>query len=124
MGYRSEVKGLIYGSEQEMQVFKESCFDLYNQIFEDFGDSVTIEKNKKYSFICLNLSYSKWYDDYDEVKHWKQLYDLAQQAELNTEFARVGEEWGDIEVDNSGDSCEYYLEITQKVDSYIHRFND
>lgn len=121
MGYRSEVKGIIYGTEQELKDFKEACFDLYNQVREEYGDEITDESNDKFKLIYLNAPYTKWYDEYEEVQHWNQLYDLAQEAGLNTEFARAGEERGDIEVDYSGETCEYYLEVVQRIDAHFNR---
>lgn len=121
MGYRSEVKGIIYGTEQELKDFKEACFDLYNQVREEYGDEITDESNDKFKLIYLNAPYTKWYDEYEEVQHWNQLYALAQEAGLNTEFARAGEENGDIEVDYSGETCEYYLEVVQRIDAHFNR---
>lgn len=121
MGYRSEVKGLIYGTADEMEAFKLACFDLYNQVREDFGDEITDESNDKFKLLYLNAPYTKWYDEYEEVQRWSELYDLARDAGLNVEFMRAGEEQGDVEVDNSGESCEYYLEMVQRVDAHFHR---
>lgn len=121
MGYRSEVKGLIYGTADEMEAFKEACFDLYNQVREEFGDEITDESNDKFKLLYLNAPYTKWYDEYEEVQHWQEMYDLARETGMNVEFARAGEEQGDVELDFSGKDCEYYLEMVQRIDAHFHR---
>jgi hypothetical protein len=118
MGYRSEVKGLIYGTKEEMQAFKESIFDLYNQVREDFANEITDETNSEFELLYLNSPYTKWYDEYDEVQRWEEFYYLASQFGLNTEFIRIGENpEGDIEVNAHGMTCKYYLELIQRVDA-------
>ena len=118
MGYRSEVKSLIYGSKDEMRLFKESVFDLYNQVREDFNNEITDETNSKFELLYLNAPYTKWYEDYEEVQRWEKLYFLANEFGLNTEFTRIGESSeGDIEFLNDGMDCQYYLEIIQRVDA-------
>jgi len=118
MGYRSEVKGLIYGTKEEMQAFKESIFDLYNQVREDFANEITDETNSEFELLYLNSPYTKWYDEYEEVQRWEEFYYLASQFGLNTEFIRIGESSeGDIETFNDGDNCKYYLELVQRVDA-------
>jgi hypothetical protein len=122
MGYRSEVKSLIYGTEQEIADFKAATFDLYNQVRAENGDEITDERNDKFKLIFLNAPYSKWYDEYEEVQHWHDLLDLAKEAGLCTEFVRIGESSeGDIETDYSGEKCEYYLEAVQRVEANIYR---
>jgi len=124
MGYRSEVKSLIYGTAEEMKEFKMACFDLYNQVREDFGNDLTDEKNDKYEILYLNLSYMKWYNEYEEVQRWDEFYQLADEFGLATEFCRVGEEMGDVEDYNSGNNggrCEYYLEVVQRIDAHFNR---
>lgn len=118
------MKSLIYGTAEEMKAFKESLFDLYNQVREDFGNDLTDQKNDKYEILYLNLSYMKWYDEYEEVKRWDEFYHLADEFGLATEFIRVGEEMGDVEEYNSGlrsDNCEYYLELVQRIDAHFDR---
>lgn len=118
MGYRSEVKGLIYGTKEEMQAFKESIFNLYNQVREDFGNEMTDETNSDFEILYLNSPYTKWYDGYDEVQRWNELYHLADEFGLNTEFVRIGEsQEGDTEVIAHGMSCKYYLHLIQRVDA-------
>jgi hypothetical protein len=118
MGYRSEVKSLIYGTNEEMQAFKLACFDLYNQVREDFNNELSDEENIKYKMLYLNLSYVKWYDEYDEVQRWQELLNLAQQAGLSTEFVRIGESSeGDLEQDYFGDDCKYYLSVNMSIDA-------
>jgi hypothetical protein len=124
MGYRSEVKSLIYGTPEEMKIFKESVFDLYNQVREDFDTDLTDHNNGKYEILYLNLSYMKWYDEYEEVQRWDELYQLADNFGLATEFCRAGEEQGDVEVYNSGHDgsrCEFYLEVIQRIEAHFDR---
>jgi len=118
MGYRSEVKGLIYGTKEEMQAFKESIFNLYNQVREDFTNEITDETNSDFELLYLNSPYTKWYDGYEEVQRWEEFYSLADEFGLNTEFIRIGESSeGDIETFNGGANCKYYLELVQRVDA-------
>jgi hypothetical protein len=121
MGYRSEVKSLIYGSPEEIKAFKLANFDLYNQVAEDFGTDITNQRNDEYEIIYLSLGYVKWYDEYKEVQHWHEFLQLALLSNLSIEFVRVGEELGDVEVDNGGESCEYYLEVVQQVNAHFDR---
>jgi hypothetical protein len=117
MGYRSEVKSLIYGSYDEMAKFKTDNAELCEQLAEDFGADIEQLNNGDYEIIYLDCSYSKWYDSYAEVIRWNNLLSLANEAELMTEFVRIGEEAGDIEQEYSQTDCEYYLETVSTINA-------
>ena len=110
MGYRSEVKSLVYGTSEQMAKFKTDNAELIEALAEDFGADIEQLNNGVYEIIYLDVEYSKWYDSYSEVIRWNNLLTLAQDAELMTEFVRIGEDSeGDIETDYTGD-CAYYLQ--------------
>ena len=99
MGYRSEVKSLIYGTKEQMAKFNNENVFLLTVLSADFGKDLTHNKNDKYVIIFLG-----------EVIRWLNLLSLAQDAGLITEFVRIGEDSeGDIETDYTGD-CAYYLQ--------------
>lgn len=117
MGYRSEVKSLVYGEPAAMAKFKSDNAELIEQLAEDFGSDLTQFNNGSYELIYLDLSYSKWYDSYSEVMRWNNLLNLAIEAELITEFVRIGEDSaGDIETDYTGDA-EFYLETACTINA-------
>ena len=110
MGYRSEVKSLVYGEVEAMAKFKAENAELIEQLAEDFGENIEQINNGHYDIIYLNLAYSKWYDSYAEVKRWNNLLYIARDTEIMTEFVRIGEDSeGDIESDYQG-NVEYYLQ--------------
>jgi hypothetical protein len=118
MGYRSEVKSVIYGEPSDMAKFKEAVFDLYNQVVEDFGSQLrTLKMGDKRELLYLDCDYAKWYDEFSDVQRWHEMLELAKEANLNTEFVRVGEDSeGDIEADYTGDKCMNYLQPMTKID--------
>ncbi len=117
MGYRSEVKSVIYGEPAEVDKFMADNASALTKINEDFGNQIRALQGGGRKFIYLNCEYSKWYDEFDEVQRWHEFLELADAAGLNTEFVRVGEDSeGDIETDYRGDDCMNYLEPMTKID--------
>ena len=117
MGYRSEVKSLIYGEPEAMAKFLEDNAELIEQLALDYGSELTQINNGSYELIYLDLPYSKWYDSFSEVIRWENLLNLANEAELMTEFVRIGEEAGDIEQEYSQTECDYYLETVCTINA-------
>lgn len=118
MGYRSEVKSLVYGEPVAMAKFKSDNADLIEALALDFGSDLTQVNNGSYELIYLDLPYGKWYDSYSEVKRWNNLLSLANEAELITEFVRIGEDsTGDIEQDYSLTECKYYLSVNCSINA-------
>jgi hypothetical protein len=117
MGYRSEVKSVIYGGKDDIAKFKEVFFNEYNQLAEDFATEMTTIESGERAFIYLNADYVKWYDEYEETQRWQAFLILAQDIGLATEFVRVGESSeGDIEQDYGGEGCLYYLTPRTTID--------
>ena len=117
MGYRSEVKSVIYGSKDDVAKFKEVFFNEYNQLAEDFATELTSFERGEEAFIYLDADYVKWYDEYEETQRWQAFLILAQDIGLATEFVRVGESSeGDIEQDYGGEGCLYYLTPRTTID--------
>jgi hypothetical protein len=118
VGYRSEVKSLVYGTSEQMAKFMADNDELIEALRNDFGNQLNfLATNADYELIYLDLSYSKWYDSYAEVIRWNNLLTLANEAELMTEFVRIGEEAGDIEQEYSQTDCEYYLETVCTINA-------
>ena len=117
MGYRSEVKSVIYGSKDDVAKFKEIFFNEYNQLVEDFPSELTTIERGERAFIYLDADYVKWYDEYEETQRWQAFLILAQNVGLATEFVRVGESSeGDIEQDYGGEGCLNYLTPRTTID--------
>jgi hypothetical protein len=116
MGYRSEVKSLVYGDSEPMAEFIADNTELLDELQNDFdGDIETIEKPMQ-TFIFLTLDYAKWYESYSDVARWMALLNLADSAGLMYEFVRVGEETSDIEYQHSQTECEYILQVVTTID--------
>jgi hypothetical protein len=117
MGYRSEVKSLVYGELAAMAKFMADNAELVDAVREDFGSSLDTYHKSKQTLLYLDMPYVKWYDDDAGVIRWGNLLSLANEAELMTEFVRIGEEAGDIEQEYSQTECEYYLETVSTINA-------
>jgi hypothetical protein len=110
MGYRSDVKSLIYGDPEHMKVFivKTKLLGAANAL-ELFKDSIVIQTVKpepNVELTCIELRGEdwKWYESYTDVIAWEKLLKDAEKDGLEYEFVRVGEESGDIDERRSDDS--------------------
>jgi hypothetical protein len=116
MGYRSEVKSLIYGEPATMAKFMADNAELVDAVREDFGSDLDTYHKSKQTILYLDMPCVKWYDDDAGVIRWGNLLSLANEAELMTEFVRIGEDSaGDIEQEYSQTECEYYLEVVTAI---------
>lgn len=117
MGYRSEVKSVIYGTPEAVDNFMTNCEFELDQLKEDFGDEIKIILSDSRKFIFLACDYTKWYDSYAHVQHWHELLVLANDAKLSTEFVRAGEDSeGDIEQEYNGVDNMCYLSPVITID--------
>ena len=111
MGYRSEVRCLIWGSEEKMgaflvenrliiphpafQHFKDSLKSYVVEAAIEFDDDTQTIPTKTYQILDLYGDYWKWYESYSDVQSWVSLMDTAKEAGLDVYFIRIGEGDGD-----------------------------
>ena len=91
MGYRSEVKSIIYGDATKVEDFLRDNAETFNQLKEDFPTELSRFTRDTRLFIYLDCNYSKWYDEYEDVQRWHDFIEKAAEAGLCTEFVRIGE---------------------------------
>ena len=58
MGYRSEVKSIIYGDATELDVFIQDNAEAFNQLQEDFPTELSRFDRDKRRFIYLDCDYA------------------------------------------------------------------
>ena len=132
MGYRSQIRSCIYSDNHELfdsfisaqklvdnQVFHEASdteasgfansLTFLEKIWEYAQPSITGETKQVVKILDLDGQDWKWYTEYADVKAWHKLLLDAEDAGLNYEFVRVGEEDGDIEYESGGDNVENFL---------------
>ena len=110
MGYRSEVKSIIYGSSEEMTKFMEDNITRMTLLREEYGDvqlSEQVDYTGNVAVLYLKADHIKWYEEYDYVTMWTALLTRANTFGLATEFARVGEDADDVELRQSHKSKNY-----------------
>lgn len=126
MGYRSDVRAIIYGDTDLMQRFVAAArLDAkHKEVFDSFDTQLHIHTFNPgtpdaWSLMDLRCDDVKWYPDYPDVRAWHDLMrEVDEDADwhgLNYEFVRIGEEDGDIEWDRSADCCDYLLETSRPV---------
>jgi hypothetical protein len=119
MGYRSEVKALIYPASGDQNLLQyEQLKTLMNTTFKDVLD---FWKEDYFNWLpnvrVLQFSANsvKWYDSYPEVDRFTRFLAEVQELGYEYEFIRVGEDMDDIEDDSTGDA-EGYLYVQRTIE--------
>lgn len=120
MGYRSDVKALIYPLGGEHNLLEYDKLKLlfnttFQDVFEAWGEDY-FSWNDKHRVLEFDANSVKWYDSYPEVQRLTKFLSEVQDLGYEYEFMRIGEEDDDIETDNSGDAENFmYVERTIQV---------
>ena len=119
MGYRSDVKALIYPQGGEHNLLNYDKLKLImNTTFKDVWDYWSDDYFKwddKHRALVFDANSVKWYESYPEVAKFTQFLQQVHELEYEFEFIRLGEEDDDVEADSSGDS-EGYLYVSRSIE--------
>jgi hypothetical protein len=126
MGYRSQVRSLIYGDpdlicalvaectltlgdNNPLKTFEEDLrrYRIERSIYDheatcaqepdDNGNRPPVYRDEIAEVLDLSGDSWKWYESYPDVQSWERLLLRAEELGLSTEFMRIGEETSDIE---------------------------
>ena len=127
MGYRSDVRILIYGVNEDVTAFvaserlkghKGMKYHPLDEPQSKYHERNIYHTDASETMLELNWWDIKWYDTYPEVAYWQTLESLWEDAFKNTtlcmETARIGEDVGDVVVNYYG-QCDYYLNIHREI---------
>ena len=119
MGYRSDVKALIYPQGGEHNLLNYDKLKLImNTTFKDVWDYWSDDYFKwddKHRVLVFDANSVKWYESYPEVAKFMKFLQEVHELEYEYEFIRLGEEDDDVEADSSGDS-EGYLYVSRSIE--------
>lgn len=140
MGYRSQVRSLIYGDPDKICALvaanalrggvsvvstfsKEGALTRYRltrrlydhaataaQPKNENGGATAVYKEFEIEVLDLYGDDWKWYDDYPDVRAWSDLLDEAREMGLSTEFTRIGEDT---------DDTEWLIDVADEGDHYL-----
>lgn len=112
MGYRSEV-AIVCDKDTFERIYETASTDKFAP------DSIARDLRGNYK---LDWSYVKWYEDYDEVQHIRDiLINIDETSERFACFYRIGEDYDDIEVEDFGNrelSFDYWLDLRIKIGGF------
>ena len=144
MGYRSQVRCLIYGDPDKLQAHITAHLLTNGKVFEHFADSLKRYKTVRRTYdddftvgigpdpdngraqpqwretpievLDLCGDSWKWYEGYPDVVAFEAFMRSAPDLELTYEFLRIGEEDTDTERETGGDDDgDYYLGINRSI---------
>jgi hypothetical protein len=132
MGYRSNVKALIYPDAPEDPMSVTNVQDYYTEKYEmlkvlmktTFGhlltdtyfDETYFEFDDKRDRLIFTAEDVKWYDGYADVSAFHKFLNDVTELGYCTEFIRIGEETDDIQQDFTGTNIEYRLSVSRSIE--------
>jgi hypothetical protein len=121
MGYRSEITAVFYTNKKDewplLKLFVDENFP------KDLADCLRVECEEtrgRWGFVFRVDDY-KWYESYPEVQAFNEFekrftaMEKCQEGTWAFEFARIGEDYTDIE-DRSSDYADYVLNIARSIE--------
>ena len=132
MGYRSQVKALIYPDAPEDPMSVTNVQDYYTEKYEllktlmktTFGHLTDegawlancFEFDDKRDRLIFAAEDVKWYESYSEIAAFHKFRDDVTELGYCTEFIRIGEETDDIQQDFTGTNIEYRLSVSRSIE--------
>ncbi len=119
MGYRSEVKALIYplGGADNLLKYEQLKL-LMNTTFKDlyeYWHDPYFTWDDKHRVLEFDAQSVKWYDSYSEVAAFPKFLDAVHEAGYEYEFIRIGEDDTDVETAQSGDA-EGFMYVSRSIE--------
>jgi hypothetical protein len=120
MGYRSDVKALIYPANGDQNLLEYDKLKLlFNTTFQDvftaWGEDY-FEWDDRHRVLMFDANSVKWYDSYADVSRFTKFLSEVQELGYEYEFIRIGEEDDDVETDSTGDAEGFmYVQRTIEV---------
>jgi hypothetical protein len=119
MGYRSDVKALIYPVSGEHNLLNyDKLKTLMNTTFKDVFDAWNDEYfkwNDENRVLEFSADSIKWYDGYPDIQKFAKFLTEVHELEYEYEFIRLGEDMDDIEEDSTGDS-QGFLYVSRSIE--------
>jgi hypothetical protein len=119
MGYRSDVKAIIYplGGDQNLLEYDKLKL-LFNTTFQDvftaWGEDY-FSWDDNHRALIFDANSVKWYDSYPEVQKFIKFLADVHELGYEYEFMRIGEEDDDVETDRTGDA-EGYMYVSRSIE--------
>jgi len=119
MGYRSDVKALIYPANSDKNLLEYDKLKLlFNTTFQDvftaWGEDY-FSWDDKHRVLMFDANSVKWYDSYQEIQTFVKFLADVHELGYEYEFMRIGEEDEDVESDRTGDS-EGYMYVSRTIE--------
>ena len=119
MGYRSEITAVFYArNADEWPLLKLFFAENFPKDLEENLEE--IHNGGKCGFL-LRVSDTKWYESFPEVKEFEEFEEKFKDMEKcgdgtwSFEFARIGEDYTDIE-SRSSDHADYVLRVVRQIE--------
>jgi hypothetical protein len=108
MGYRSDVKALIYplGGEHNLLNYDKLKL-LMNTTFKDvyeYWNDPYFTWDDNHRVLMFDANSVKWYDSFPEIPRFMRFLHEVHELEYEFEFIRIGEDDNDVETDSTGDA--------------------
>lgn len=113
MGYRSEVKSVIYQTKDKFDKFYNDNKEEIEYFREEFG-CLSIGIKGPYKVLFLDFEEVKWYDSFPEVISWHNFLEKAEESGMYYEFVRLGEDDSDVELDSNIDDDGSYILVLER----------
>ena len=113
MGYRSEIRAIIYPAGGEHNLLNYDKLKLlmnttFKETWDDWGGLAVHtdgwEWNDHHRALVFTYHDVKWYDSFPEVHRFREFLAQVRDLEYEYEFIRLGEDTEDVESDSTGDS--------------------
>ena len=119
MGYRSDVKALVYplGGEHNLLQYEQLKLLMnttFKDVYEAWGDDY-FTWDDKHRVLKFSAESVKWYESYPDVAKFSPFLDALHDLEYEYEFMRIGEDDDDIETNRTGDS-ESYMYVARTIE--------
>lgn len=119
MGYRSDVKALIYPVSSEHSLIEYDKLKLlmnttFKNVLDSWGDE-SFTWDDKHRILMFNADSIKWYESFPEVASFPKFLEDVHELEYEYEFIRLGEEDDDVESDSTGDA-QGYMYVSRSIE--------
>ena len=117
MGYRSDIAVLVYPNDREKYpMLKTLMGTTFKDIDSDWDGCIHWEDTP--GVLRFEISDIKWYESYPEVQRFEKFLSEVEELGFEFECIRIGEEAGDVERKDSGNSQGHLDTATEFVFNY------